>query len=291
MEPEKIGIVTVLYKSESVLEDFFRTLNDQTYKNFTLYVIDNKSPDNSLDKSKSLARSVFFETKFIENDDNYGVAKGNNQGIEAALKDSCDYVLLSNNDVVLEPNTIQALYMGLRENGADMAIPKIYFYDTNLIWSTGGKYCWYKGVALQIGYKETDTGQYNKYFETEYAPTCFMLIKSNVFSVVGMMDEKYFVYTDDVDFVYRARKKKQKLFYIYNSVVKHKVSTSTGGPESDFSIYYCSRNRIYFAKKHILFYQFFLIVEILYHHLIRKFKIKQHRWDIMTKALYDGMKV
>lgn len=44
----KIGIVTVLYNSESVLSDFFTSLEQQTYKNFILYVIDNASPDNSL---------------------------------------------------------------------------------------------------------------------------------------------------------------------------------------------------------------------------------------------------
>jgi len=78
---EKIGIVTLLYNSEKVLEDFFNTLNIQTYKNFKLFVIDNQSPDNSLNKARELAKSVFFETHFIANSGNYGVAKGNNQGI------------------------------------------------------------------------------------------------------------------------------------------------------------------------------------------------------------------
>jgi GT2 family glycosyltransferase len=128
---EKIGIVTVLYKSESVLHDFFTTLNQQTYDNFILYVIDNKSPDSSLASSKQLSVNSFFEVKFIENDDNYGVAKGNNQGIEAALIDGCDYVLLSNNDVVLKPDTIEKLYAGLKETNADIVVPKIYFHGTN----------------------------------------------------------------------------------------------------------------------------------------------------------------
>ncbi len=51
---EKIGIVTVLYNSESVLSEFFETLNRQTYKNFVLYVVDNLSPDGSLDLSKKI---------------------------------------------------------------------------------------------------------------------------------------------------------------------------------------------------------------------------------------------
>jgi GT2 family glycosyltransferase len=291
METEKVGIVTVLYKSETVLEDFFRTLNDQTYKNFVLYVIDNKSPDDSLNKSKDLAESVCFETIFIENDDNYGVAKGNNQGIEAALKDGCDYVLLSNNDVVLEPDTIEKLYVGLMANNADMAVPKIYFYGTNLIWAAGGKFTKYNGSVKHIGVGKNDIGQYNKNNKIDYSPTCFMLIRSDVFFTVGMMDEKYFVYFDDVDFIYRAKKKKQELFYIYNSIVQHKESTSTGGSKSDFFLHYNTRNKIYFAKKHRLFYRFFLIEELIYHYLIRRLKLDQHCWDVMTKALYDGTRM
>jgi GT2 family glycosyltransferase len=77
----KIGIVTVLYKSESVLPEFFESLEAQTYKNFILYIVDNKSPDNSLAISEAFKTKSTFETVVIANDDNYGVAKGNNIGI------------------------------------------------------------------------------------------------------------------------------------------------------------------------------------------------------------------
>ena len=287
MENGKIGIVTVLYKSETVLEDFFRTLNEQSYKNFILYVIDNKSPDNSLNKSKELAKSVWFETKFIENDDNYGVAKGNNQGIEAALKDGCDYVLLSNNDVVLKPDTIEKLYIGLVENNSDMAVPKIYFYGTNLIWMAGGKITWYNGFIKHFGYKKEDRGQFDRCNKTYYAPSCFMLIRREVFATIGMMDEKYFVYYDDTDFVYRARNK--KLVYIYSSILEHKESISTG-INSDFTIYYLFRNRIYFAKKHRCFFYIFYIENLWYHYLIRSLKMinNRHQWKLILRAMQEG---
>jgi len=290
MEAEKIGIVTVLYKSETVLEDFFRTLNEQSYKNFILYIIDNKSPDNSLNKSKELARHTWFETKFIENNDNYGVAKGNNQGIEAALKDKCDYVLLSNNDVVLQPDSIEKLYLGLMGNIADMAVPKIYSYDTGLIWAAGGKFTKYNGATKHFGYNKKDNKRYNKNYAIDYAPTCFMLIKREIFTKVGMMDEKYFVYFDDTDFVYRAKQRKIKLFYICNSIILHKESTSTGRM-SDFSLYYSLRNRIYFAKKHRRFFYFFYINNLIYHYLVRSLKMikNKHQWQLILKAMRDGV--
>jgi len=289
---EKIGVVTVLYKSETVLNDFFRTLNEQSYKNINLYVIDNKSPDDSLKKCRDLAKNVWFETKIIENDDNYGVAKGNNQGIEAALKDNCDFVLLSNNDIVLRSDTIERLYIGLKNNNADMTVPKIYFWKTNLIWAAGGKFVWYTGINRHFGYKRIDNGQFDYDKKIDYAPTCLMLLKKEVFATVGMMDEKYFVYYDDADFSYRAKVNEQKLFFIYDSIVEHKEGTSTGGVKSDFTIYYMNRNRIYFAKKNQRFYYFYLIENLLYHFLFRWFTMikNRHQWRLILKALYDGIK-
>ena len=293
MENAKIGIVTVLYKSEAVVEDFFRTLNEQSYKNFILYIIDNKSPDSSLDKSKELAKFVWFETKFIENDDNYGVAKGNNQGIEAALKDECDFVLLSNNDVVLRTDTIEKLYIGLIKNNADMAVPKIYFYNTKIIWSAGGKFRWFLNIGLHIGGGKKDKKRYNKNYFITYAPTCFMLIKKDIFSIVGVIDEKYFVYGDDSDFIYRAVKKlKRKLIYIYDSEVEHKEGVSTGGPLSDFFCHYVYRNRIYFAKKHNNFFFFYFFLELLFHYTIRRVKLKnyKHQWQVIKSAFFTGLR-
>ena len=99
----RIGIVTVLYNSAGVLPEFFETLGTQRYTNFILYIVDNKSPDDSLAVARKLCASARFETVVIENEENYGVAKGNNIGIKAALRDGCDRVLLSNNDIVLVP--------------------------------------------------------------------------------------------------------------------------------------------------------------------------------------------
>jgi GT2 family glycosyltransferase len=288
---EKIGIVTVLYKSETVVEDFFLTLNEQSYNNFILYVVDNKSPDGSLEKSKYLALRCNFQTRFIENSDNYGVAKGNNQGIEAALSEACDFVLLSNNDVVLRPDAIEKLYFGLKETNADMAVPKIYFYNTKLIWAAGGKFTKYNGSTKHFGNRNIDNGDFEKSRRVDYAPTCFMLICRNIFETIGLMDEKYFVYYDDTDFMYRSKKKQKILFYIHDSVIEHKESTSTG-IRSDFSEYYMMRNRIYFAKKHRRFFFLFYIENILFHYLFRFFKISNIRkWRLLLKAIYDGYKL
>ncbi len=289
MEEKKIGIVTVLYNSEKVLDDFFDSLKRQTYRNFILYVVDNASPDNSLEKARKLAKDCAFETKFIANKENYGVAKGNNQGIINALYDECDYVLLSNNDVVLENDTIELLYRGMIENNADMAVPKIYLYNSNKLWCAGGKFNRINDCTIQFGYNKEDCEKYSKIKKVSYAPTCFMLIDKSVFYDVGLMDEKYFVYYDDTDFVYRTQKLNKRLLYIPEPKMQHKESVCTG-KRSDFSYKYTYRNRIYFISKHRKFWKINYFVQIFYDATIRKIRMRSNKtqYKIISNALRIG---
>jgi GT2 family glycosyltransferase len=80
-----------------------------------------------------------------------------------------------------------------------------------------------------------------------------MLIKSTVFETVGWLDENYFVYFEDTDFIYRCVQKGYRVYYMPELVICHKVGSSTGSYDSMFSIYYGNRNRIYFIKKHFGF--------------------------------------
>ena len=112
---EHLGLVTVLYNCEGVLQDFFDTLAIQTYKDFELIIVDNKSKDNSLNQCKRLAEKMFFKCFFIENEDNLGVAAGNNQGIKLALEHNCDKVLLTNNGIVLKINDDSFYLLSLEE--------------------------------------------------------------------------------------------------------------------------------------------------------------------------------
>lgn len=292
MQEPKIGLVTVLYNGIEVLEGFFISLEKQTYKNYTLYVIDNSPDDVALDESKRLSKLYNIESVFINNNDNYGVAKGNNQGIEKALEDECEYVLLLNNDIEFAGNTIQDMLEYSMKYNEFIMIPKIYYYGTNKIWMAGGYISKLRGTSPHRGDGEEDNGQYDVVEQVNYAPTCFMLIKKDVFEKVGMMDEQYFVYYDDTDFVYRANEKGYKLIYFPEVSVAHKVSTSTGGSESLFSIYYGTRNRLIFIRKNFtLFYRIIAMSFFYVTRIIRYFVYDKERKSQLLKAIIDSYRI
>lgn len=282
----KIGLVTVLYNGIEVLEGFFQSLATQTYKNYTLYVIDNSPDDIALDEAKRLSKLYNIESVFINNNDNLGVAKGNNQGIEKALNDECEFVLLLNNDIEFSETTIKGMLHHAVQNHENIIVPKIYYYGTNKIWMAGGYISKLKGISPHRGDGEEDTRQYDNIEYINYAPTCFMLIHQEVFKNIGLMDEEYFVYYDDTDFVYRANEKGYKIVYYPAETVEHKVSFSTGGGESLFSIYYGNRNRVIFIKNNFSF--FYKVISLSFFYLSRVFKFISYNKDkreALIKAL------
>ena len=121
--------------------------------------------------------------------------------------------------------------------------------------------------------------------------TCFLLIKASTVKDVGFMDEKYFVYYDDTDYLFRARKK--KLMYIPEAQVWHKESISTGGTESDFSLYYKYRNVVYYNFKHFNVFRVGLLFlySVAHYCFILKRRLPLSQCIIVKKAYKDGLKM
>jgi GT2 family glycosyltransferase len=290
---DTIGIVTVLYNSNEVLEGFFESLSKQIDIKYNLYVIDNSPDDSGIIIAKQLAEKNKISIEVIFNNANLGVAAGNNQGIKLALRDRCTYVLLANNDTEFEADTIKLLYDSLVVKDTCVATPKIFYYGTDsIIWYAGGSFDKLRLLSKhdRVGSKDLQGYKHPEY--TNYAPTCFMLIKANIFEIVGTMDEVYFVYYDDTDFVWRLNKAGYSIKFVNNAIVQHKVSTSTGGALSEFSVYYTNRNRVYFARKNLQglnksFAILYIFLTRIIYSLIYNKKIRKKMWQ----GFKDGLKL
>ncbi len=247
---ELIGIVTVTYNSGKVLPDFLRCLFAQTEANFLLFAVDNASTDNTVEL---LAGCSDTRLRTIVNPDNRGIAEGDNQGIQQALEAGCSSILLLNNDTEFETTLLEQLAHGLETYACDMVCPKMLYFDQpDRIWAAGGLFQPRLGYrTLHYGERELDRGQFDEARAVTFAPACCILVRSELFAKIGLMDPRYFVYSDDADFLYRALQVGARLYYLPGIRLLHKVSSLTGGDRSPFTIRYTTRNRAYFKIKHL----------------------------------------
>lgn len=290
----KIGLVTVLFNCPDVLPGFFQCLAKQTYMNYVLYVIDNSTNDESYLLSKELSdKYKLSNVVFIKNSNNVGVAAANNQGISAAIDANCEYVLLLNNDIEFDNNNLlEELVLESINKNEPVIVPKITYYDTGKLWYAGGDINEWKGTTLHFGDRENDKEEFNRTGYTKYAPTCFMLIQKDVFAKVGMMDEDYFVYYDDTDFVFRLNSIGYRILYFPKISIAHKVSSSTGGDTSPFSVYYGNRNRLYFILKNLSGVRLMSsLVFTLTTRVIKCFLYNGILRKKMLSGIYDGVKL
>jgi GT2 family glycosyltransferase len=284
----KVGVVTVTYNSACVLDDFIASLLAQTHQNFVLYAVDNASRD------KSVARLSAVDDprmRIIANPENYGVAEGNNIGIRQAIQNGCDFILLLNNDTSFPADLFERLLTRLVATQSDMASPKIFYENpSDQVWFGGGYFR--RGMAMMADMVGgPDGAPFSRQRLIEYAPTCCVLAKAGVFTIVGEMDPAYFVYWDDADFMLRAWHAGLKLLYAPDAILFHKVSALTGGAQSDFTIRYDTRNLVYYTRKHFRsFSSLWLGVHAL--RLLLRYLVGRDRWRTLGprwRAFREGL--
>jgi GT2 family glycosyltransferase len=284
-----VGVVTVTHNSASVIHGFMDSLLKQTHTELILYVVDNASSDNTL---RLLSEYQHPKMALIPNAANLGVAEGNNIGIRAAMKEGCSSVLLINNDTVFAVDLVSKLLEGLNQHRSEMIIPKILYFDQpERIWCAGGTFSWIRGSARHWGLDEKDDPSFDQPREVNYGPTCCMLIKSEVFERIGLMDPAYFVYFDDTDFCRRAYHAGIRLFYLPSARLLHKVSSLTGS-QSEFTIRHLVRNHVYYLLKNFPLWQTMIYLPAFQAKILAKYLFaptKLRAFVVTEKGFFEGI--
>jgi len=280
-----IGIVTVLYKSDDVLEDFIISFNNQTQNGFEILFIENDVKNTFCEAY--IKQHARFDYHFLRNDKNIGVAAANNQGIDYfAAKQNAEFILFLNNDIIVNDDFLEKhLEFFDKYPFIDALVPKMFYYrPEGKIWYAGGTLSYLKGSARHWGHNKKDKLTGKSLFRVSYSPTCSFMLKMNVLMSSGIrMWEHLFVYYDDYVFSKELRKKKIKLFYTPDISLLHKISASTGGVQSDFSRYYSARNWTYLARKYKNI-NFAIIPFWMLYNLIKGRKVE-------NKAIIDSFKM
>jgi GT2 family glycosyltransferase len=245
-----ISVIILNFNSPNDTVDCIQSLMKTNYPDFEVILIDNGSSDNSTEILLNLEDSHTKNFTFIKNEDNLGFTGGNNLGIKRATG---DYILLLNNDTIVEDNFIGKLADKIAQFPDAAAIgPKILYYsEPDKIWFAGGKLDWLYG-GVHIGLDELDTGQYNLGRCVEYITGCALLMNKKVIQEIGGLDDRFFAYYEDVDWCLRARKAGYPCVYVPEPVLWHKVGRSFGEKGKKITgrqLYLGTRNKILSLEK------------------------------------------
>lgn len=268
---DKVSIVILNWNGLSDTLECLESVSRIDYPNYEVIVVDNGSTDGS----PEAINRAFPHVTLIRNERNLGFADGNNVGIMHALKNDSDYVLLLNNDTVVDAGLLDEFMTVARSHPlAGIFGAKIYFFsDPDRIWFAGGRWNMRQGHCLHLGWGEEDDGRkYELVEEVDYVSGCCIFFGAKVARRIGLLDSRFFLTFEDTDWCYRARMAKIKCLFVPRAKVWHKVSTSFGG-KSEVYIYYFTRNRLLWAERDLRLFQrvfvYLAIARELYYYSLR----------------------
>lgn len=241
-----VSVIIPNFNGEKFIANCIDSLLAQCYNDtMEIIVVDDCSADSSREIIKK-----YHQVKLIENQENYGFAKSVNRGICASKGKFC---LLLNNDVVVEPKFVHALYKHIlkRRDAFSVSSKMIRYYERNKLDDTGDFY-----NIFGWAYKRGDGKAVESFEEsTQVFSACAgaAIYRRSVLNEIGMFDESFFAYLEDVDLSYRGLINGYSNYYAPEAVCYHigSATTADGQKYSSFKVKISARNNVYLAYKNM----------------------------------------
>lgn len=281
----KHAVILVNYNGlDYSLECIKSILEVENNNEIIIILVDNASKHNE----SQIIKNQFPNVVVINSKVNSGFSAGNNLAIQYAMKQGFEYITLLNNDTVVAPD----MFIRLEEycSNTNATTPKMYYFNSpNTIWYGGGNLNRKTGNAEHIHMNCEDVYDNNPTTCT-FATGCCLMVKADLFSMIGLLEESYFMYCEDTDFCIRLLLAGLSITYVPQAKLWHKVSTSTGGSDSPFSTYYMTRNRLNSVKKYKDFFDRGAYLFSLFSRVVRMFETKDKDVRIaFKKAIKDHL--
>jgi GT2 family glycosyltransferase len=237
----KYIVVLVNYNNWQDTAECVASLRNAGISDSSVLIVENSSPNESY---KEL-REKLPEINIIRNEKNLGFSGGNNLGIRYATEKSAEYVILLNNDTLVEPDAIRTLIdeMDIHKDAALGTGQIRYYPEKNKIWYAGGKLIPWRGLAIHLERDKVvnDRKKENKPFHVSFISGCYLCIRNSELTKLGLLEEKFFIYLEDIEYSARAVRRNMKLLYVPDSIIYHKCRGDRQLKEQ--SLYYAVRNR------------------------------------------------
>jgi GT2 family glycosyltransferase len=224
MNSPKVSIIILNWNGLEDIIECLESLKKITYPNYEVIVVDNGSQGDDV---KVLREKYQDYIHIIQNEKNYGFAKGNNVGIRYALDKGTDYVLLLNNDTVVAPDFLDEMVkVAESDERIGIVCPKMYRYFQP------EQVCFDGGVRIHLLWstmtERLRPDDERPTVDTEFATGAAMLIRRKTLEQIGLLPEEYFFGVEDMDYSLNALRNGFRIAVARRAVVWHKVASTAG---------------------------------------------------------------
>jgi GT2 family glycosyltransferase len=253
-----LSIIIVSYNTKDLTQKCIESIVKNTHKvSYEIIIVDNASTDGSIEKIRNSKFEIRNSIMIIENKENLGYAKANNLGIKAAKGNA--YLLLNSDTLILE-DAIDKAYEHLKEadiftinlKNEDMTNQQAAGYGPNVF----NIFCWAFFIDdLPIlgniihPYQISNKSFFNQTHRVDWVMGAFFMMKKQVIDKIGFLDEKIFMYGEEMEFCKRARLKKFKIMYFSAPAIIHFGMGSSESSEGAVIGEYRAL-RYFFSKNH-----------------------------------------
>lgn len=257
---KKIFAVAISFNKEDVTFNWLDSMQKVATPGFTLdiVIVDNASTKPFVLNKERQKKNVHV----IRSEDNTGFTGGNNIGMQYAFDHGAEYILVINNDTIIDKNAVKNLLEVLDSDPKiGLTAPKIYFAKGhefhkdrykkedlgNVFWYAGGYTDWANIKSVHRGVDEVDHGQYDKPEKIDFASGCCMLIKREVLEKTGFFDKRGFMYYEDAILCEQIKRAGYELWYVPSAILWHLNAASSGGSGNQLQDYFLTRNQMLFG--------------------------------------------
>lgn len=239
-----VTIIIPNYNGLRYIKVCINSLSKQYFKNFNIIIVDNASQDGSVEFIKNECPGV----RLIELKENYGFSRAVNDGIKASDN---EYIVLLNNDTEVEQDWLYSLVecMERDENIFSCSSKMVRYHDRTKIDDAGDEYNilgWAnkRGDGLSIDSYDRNTNVFSSCAGAA-------IYRKSMLDKIGLFDESFFAYMEDVDLSYRAKIYGYKNIYCNDAIVYHIGSATSGSKYNSFKVRLAARNNIYVVYKNM----------------------------------------
>ena len=249
----RTALIILNWNNHQLTSECVRSVLALDAVNFEIIVVDNGSSDGS---AQILAQE-FPQITVLPQETNLGFAAGCNVGVRHALANGAAYVLLLNNDTFVARDFLSEMLAVMETDPRIGAVcPKIYFVNPpDKLWYAGADFSLWTGTVRHRGWKELDHGQFDHPKEITRATGCAMLVRCSALADVGLLDEQFWAYAEDLDWSLRFLKRGYRLMYAPKARLWHYdgvTSVKSMGRGSEVTRQFLgTRNMVFIARKHL----------------------------------------